>query len=616
MPRNGGGAPHDHGPRAEPPEPPKPPTAAAKPPDRGKPAPTPARYLQAQVRQPRGEAPKLVRGALDPQTAYLLDVHVGPPRRNWQRGAVALPPDALPEDGKRHRLRVVFDPGGRSKPQVSSIVLPAAGPSTTCRFEFKTPGQGRFRGRVIVQFRNRVLQTALITSDLAGATARAGTGPGTGLRVRIEQTLRPGMVALDKRRPYDLAIVHNDDDEGRPRATASAGAWAATLRTVDIKDEVKVLQGLLSQAGRKPEDYKTLRSPATVDLIFALANHGIVMRKGLLTEWPADAAQGDDVQRVQILAANANAFLPIEFLYDFPPPTQDATMCPNAEQALLDGHCDPATFHQPVAADGAIPVVCPIGFWAMNRVIERHAQGPKQRARLRTTLPTLDGAAAGLRSIPVPGRDTLGGISTALFANSDRVLDPDVTAVMKALKKAAKKGSVRATTWADWVADVQARAPDVLVLLAHTAKNVRANQTALEIAAADQVWTGRFGEAYVRMRKDANGKADDRPGPLVFLLGCETVLPWLEYQSFVVLFQESDASIVVGTVATVAASHAANVAVRLVEELAARTGPRAGRRRAEAFGDVLLTARRRLLSEGEVMALCLTSYGDADWKLA
>jgi hypothetical protein len=579
----------------------------AKPPLPGKPPEPPARYLQAQIRSERDGASTLARGPLEPLTTYQLDVHVGPPRRGWKRGEVPLPPDSVPQDKKPHELQVIFDPGGRAKPMVSKIVLPQDGPSTTCRFAFKTPGRGKFRGRVIIQFRNRVLQTALITADLASAAAPPG--PLAGLQVRIETTLRPGMVALDDRLAYDLAIVHNDDDEGRSRATASAGAWAATLRTVDIKDEVKVLQGLLSKAGQRPEDYQTLRSPATVDLIFALAMHGVDMRRGLFSEsLHAPAAKDGAIPRIQILAASPNAFLPVEFLYDFPPPTQDATMCPNAEQALLDGHCDPKKFHGVAAADGAIPVVCPIGFWAMNRVIERHAKA--------AGLPKLKGAAAGLRSIPVPGRDTLGGLSTALFANSDRVLAPDADAVMQALAKAASQGSTHATTWTEWVEDIKARGPDILVLLAHTAKNARANQTALEIAKEDQVPAGRFSESYVRLAARASGEPDDRPGPLVFLLGCETVLPWLEYQTFVVRFQEREASIVVGTVATVAASHAANVAVKLVEELAARTGPGAGKHRAEAFGDVLLTARRRLLSQGEVMALCLTSYGDADWKLA
>ena len=314
------------------------------------------------------------------------------------------------------------------------------------------------------------------------------------------------------------------------------------------------------------------------------------------------------IPRIQILAANPNAFLPIEFLYDFPPPTQDATMCPNAEQALLDGHCDPKKFHGVAAADGAIPVVCPIGFWAMNRVIERHAKA--------AGLPKLKGAAAGLRSIPVPGRDTLGGLSDRALREQRPGPGPRRRRGDAGLDEGGLEGFDAATTWTEWVEDIKARGPDILVLLAHTAKNVRANQTALEIADEDQVPAGRFSESYVRLAARASGEPDDRPGPLVFLLGCETVLPWLEYQTFVVRFQEREASIVVGTVATVAASHAANVAVKLVEELAARTGPGAGKHRAEAFGDVLLTARRRLLSQGEVMALCLTSYGDADWKLA
>ena len=72
--------------------------------------------------------PKLVRGPLDPATPYLLDVHVGPPRRGWQRGEIPLPPDAIPQDRKPHDLQVIFDPGGRAKPMVSKIVLPPGRP--------------------------------------------------------------------------------------------------------------------------------------------------------------------------------------------------------------------------------------------------------------------------------------------------------------------------------------------------------------------------------------------------------------------------------------------------------------------------------------------------------
>src|SRR5207344_2804866 len=86
---NGGGHEANGGPKPaiEPPEP-EPPPVRAEPPGPAKPAPPPTRYLQAQIRRHQGDTPKLVRGPLDRLTTYLLDVHVGPPRRNWQRGEI------------------------------------------------------------------------------------------------------------------------------------------------------------------------------------------------------------------------------------------------------------------------------------------------------------------------------------------------------------------------------------------------------------------------------------------------------------------------------------------------------------------------------------------------
>jgi hypothetical protein len=262
-----------------------------------------------------------------------------------------------------------------------------------------------------------------------------------------------------------------------------------------------------------------------------------------------------------------------------------------------------------VAADRSIPVVCPVGFWSMNRVIERHLTTDPWIKRLA-------GYDFGLRSDAETGRDQLGGITTSLYAASDRVVEPEYSQVADALlgAAAAPGGAVRVTSWTDWVADVGGRSPDMLVLLAHTDKIAR--QTALEIGGNPGIPSGRLNDTYVRV-KDAGEarRAERKPGPLVFLLGCDTALPWLEYQTFVVRFRNHGASIVVGTVATVPASHAANVAIPLVDELQGQVGGGAGGGQGpKAFGDVLLAARRRILADGEVMALCVTSYGDADWR--
>ena len=98
--------------------------------------------------------------------------------------------------------------------------------------------------------------------------------------------------------------------------------------------------------------------------------------------------------------------------------------------------------------------------------------------------------------------------------------------------------------------------------------------------------------------------------PLVFLLGCDTAVADLQYQTFVSRFRQTGAALVVGTIATVAGSHAAGVAAGLahgLRDVDPSTSP--------AFGDLLRQVRRQLLADGEVMALCLTAYGDADWRL-
>jgi hypothetical protein len=80
-----------------------------------------------------------------------------------------------------------------------------------------------------------------------------------------------------------------------------------------------------------------------------------------------------------------------------------------------------------------------------------------------------------------------------------------------------------------------------------------------------------------------------------------------------VLFKFHGAEIVVGTIATVAAKHAANVARRLIDQLGGRAVKRPGDPpQGVAFGDVLLRSRQGLLAEGEIMSLALTSYGDSD----
>jgi hypothetical protein len=73
----------------------------------------------------------------------------------------------------------------------------------------------------------------------------------------------------------------------------------------------------------------------------------------------------------------------------------------------------------------------------------------------------------------------------------------------------------------------------------------------------------------------------------------------------------------VGTLAPVLGEHAAPVASALVRELRAIAGHRNGAASGEGstIGDAMLRVRRRLLAKGQLSALCITSFGDADWQL-
>jgi hypothetical protein len=508
-------------------------------------------------------------------------------------------------DGDRHRLRVIFAIDGARQPQVRSVILPAVGPSTTCHFTMQTPASGAIRGRLIVQFRNRVLQTALLTGTVGSSDSKRGSV----IKLVTETVVRGTFAALSARTPFDLAIVHNHGSAGSPTGTVMHDGYVARIAPAGIAKNVETITKLLKDVAENPAPYAKLTKPATIKLLVGLARHGIGLRRLVVPEKDPDGlGDPERTPRVQVVTTDDNAVFPIEFFYDFPSPTavpmDEIALCPNAAQALRDGRCAPAN-HEPRARDGSVGVVCPAGFWSMNRVIERYSSSGR-------FIPDLKGADVGVATDVVGNRRRLGKISSAMFAWSNRVRPPDAARVTKALATATAGKSQTVTAWDDWVTNIEEAHPDLLVLLAHTEID-EFNLSLLEIAEHDGRGTDALGSAYVRVPGRATRKA---PGPIVFLLGCDTARPLSEYQSFVGVFGRSGASIVVGTVATVAARHAANVARKLITELADRGAPRhAPKPSITPFGDLLLTTRRQLLADGEVMALTLTSYGDSDWAL-
>jgi hypothetical protein len=174
--------------------------------------------------------------------------------------------------------------------------------------------------------------------------------------------------------------------------------------------------------------------------------------------------------------------------------------------------------------------------------------------------------------------------------------------VVDALDVATGKKSNCVDSWDDWISDVEGRSPSLLVLLPHTLRDVLSNQQTLEISADERLIYGNL------QRKHVLGK-NGLPHPLVILMGCKTAAPDIPYESFVLKFRLYGAALVVGTGSTILGRHAATVTQSFIKDIAEIKSSKV------SFGELMLNARRKLVADGLLMALCLTSYGDTDWLL-
>jgi hypothetical protein len=553
------------------------------------------RWIQAEIRERMPRRSAVRRTALRPARIHSVDVWIGP-ESSAVHADRPFPDELLPLDRQTHRLTVVFiELDGSGRTTTGTVDLPPSGRGSKHRFWFGTNEGGAFHARIIVAFKGRVLQTATLSAPI-GEPRRGQTSSRVTLTAELD--VRPGLASLESRRPFGAAIVHNHRPGGAGLATILHSGQAVSLSLGGIERSVTKIAEVLSAAAFEPKSYgPDLKAKATVELLFSLTQHGAPLYTDLMSrEGFREYVAAQD--RIQIVAADPNAVLPLEFVYDLAAPARPPTLCPNARQALLDGHCDPR-FHGDLDEEGHLKVVCPSGFWAVNRVIERHvanAEGVKR-----------SGGDYLLISEPTKDRNVLDGLRGALFAASSRVDDVVSTssaAVEAALTKSTSGNAARVRTWLEWVRSAGATAPSLLVLLAHSAADDLSG-TVLEIEQDERRSLADINPKYLGPTGDA------RVGPIVLLLGCDTAIADQHYQTFVAQFRLQGAALVVGTIATVAGSHAAQVATSFVGALegagAAADGP-------VAFGDLLRTLRARLLADGEVMALALTAYGDADWR--
>jgi hypothetical protein len=236
--------------------------------------------------------------------------------------------------------------------------------------------------------------------------------------------------------------------------------------------------------------------------------------------------------------------------------------------------------------------VCPLRFWALSKVIERHAalttagggfELRSERNRVRTALRELDGVLVGA---------------------STKVTARDVRSASRAARKLFRSAR-RASSWAAWTKTVGGHGPAVLVAMPHQASDetLQPPLPALELG-GDLLTSGALVPRHVR-------RDTDDPGPIVLLIGCNTATNATSLDSFAADFRRNGAPVVIATFGEILADQAAFAVRALLTRI-----DEASRQAHGTIGEALLRARRDLLAEGVVLGLLLVAHGDADWELA
>ncbi len=534
------------------------------------PAPT-GRHLQAQV---FARTPGLTQRlhSFEPGGSHRIDVRVGPSSLDWVSVATEFPPIHTPDDQEEHVLQVVLhspalDPSYSEK----EIRLGPTRESTTAQFDATVrPGVGEVHATLIASRGTTHLQTAALTGPVAAADQQVGER-------KIEFTTGdPSGADLDLREDPDLSlVVAGDAVLVRPKR-----GQKRTVELPGLADAMSPLRATLFDVAQRLEG---LRQPLSSDngtaLVRTLALQGEFLKQRLFGSTPPSAAT------VEVVSGSSGEFLPVEFIYEHRKPERDAALCGEFLGASGPGcpNCQAA---------GSSKFVCPSGFWALSKSIERQirtvSSGPD------CVPPEPDTA----EHVLPPTREVIFASSNNVNTASDRQRVQRTVDELGGLAEAVHV----APRWAEWRRFVRDRHPALLVALPHNIVGA-AGMEALQIGpedGGDELGINDIEPAYV-------GPTDRRPGPVMLLLGCNTANPAVGYQDFVRQMRCCGAAVVVSTLTYVLGQQAAPFATELVAALFANQGKR-------TFGEIMQDVRAKMLREDNPMALAVTAYGSAEWR--
>ena len=394
--------------------------------------------------------------------------------------------------------------------------------------------------------------------------------------------IRAGFREVEEEKVFDLAVIVNRDDTGKKTASAIADGGVTIRNTDGIQQQIARLKDALNAVADDPEAFTSMTSPSSLDLLFTLA----VMGEGLHAYFVIDHGIKEEffkTGRVQIIAAAAESYLPVELFYALPSPTIPE-LCKSWKKVVVAGTCPEC---EAGYGDGDVPV-CLTGFWGVRYVVERHVHDPSYT--------TIEGDYR-LQNEPLTGRDLIKPLESILWGISDNVIDKDRTSLARFISK-APFAATKAQAWDDFQEKVGNLDPSLVFLLPHT--DFKGALEASEIGGVLDL----VSQVERRMCKPREKHV------VVVLLGCDTTNTEIPFQGMVPRFRRAGAKVVVSTINTILGRHAVPVAKELLKLLEKQVA--SGER---SLGEVMRDLRRQSLADGYPMVLSVVAFGDADWRL-
>lgn len=557
--------------------------AAAKP---GKKVTDTPRYLQAEFYE-QGKKKK-IKDFLLPQTTYELQVGIG--EENKDRIQATISVGGLQEvfadaTVKEAPIDLLLYSNTQKKPQQGKIMLPRQGDSDLASFSISTGSKQKFfEGTVYAFHKDRLLQKAVLRSDIRNKGDKATRKK---IDFTTEAVLRQDLATLDDRPAFGMSVIIPEEEKKKQPLPAMAGGQSLDLQVDDgIRGVISSIQQYIDEVVTVAKKGKSkLDDEEHVKLLVKLANAGNMLYLQLL--------QRSEIQGpLQIVSKNRN-YTPLEFVYSFSPPNEGAALCPNAAKALKKGACMNCFPNKKEMQAH----VCPLGFWGLNRVIERHQYQPNLAAG--TTGYTV-------KNEPVTGRKPLKLLNRTLHAESAKV-DVSSAGMIQKIEEAITAASAvkpkKASDWNKWVEAVEKTDPDSLVLVVHLEdKRDTAGTDALEIGDQQFLLINHFDEDYINKRSATHT-------PFLVLIGCQTSDMQLQGFDAGSLAASYGAAIVLSNFTRIQGKHAGEIVIRLMKLLKANTG------KDISFGEIMLQLKQQLLADGILVVLTLLAYGDADWKI-